>query len=176
MSKYTKQIISPVNMLYNKILLLSRNKLFYTNFDLNDNFQNRIHLIFIHVSFIFVKIKQENINKNIILFNQSMFDLIFREIEGNMREIGFGDTTVNTNMTSLTKTFYNILLNCEKYTIKTENLKNSFFSNYLEKKSKKLAQNNTNLIKYFDKYQTFCFDLNTDSVLKGELSFNYKWV
>ena len=51
MSKYTKQIISPVNMLYNKILLLSRNKLFYTNFDLNDNFQNRIHLIFIHVSF-----------------------------------------------------------------------------------------------------------------------------
>ena len=88
MSKYTKQIISPVNMLYNKILLLSRNKLFYTNFDLNDNFQNRIHLIFIHVSFIFVKIKQENINKNIILFNQSMFDLIFREIEGNMREIG----------------------------------------------------------------------------------------
>ena len=34
--------------LYNKILLLSRNKLLYTNFKLNDTFQNRINLIFFH--------------------------------------------------------------------------------------------------------------------------------
>ena len=32
-----------------------------------------------------------------------------------MREIGFGDTTINKNMKFLVKTFYNILFNCEKY-------------------------------------------------------------
>ena len=51
--------------------------------------------------------------------------------------------------------------------------KNMFFN-------KNLAQNNINIdnnkdiIVYFNKYQTFCFDLSPDSVLKGELNFNYK--
>ena len=31
--------------LYNKILLLSRNKIFYTKMSLNDTFQNRVNLI-----------------------------------------------------------------------------------------------------------------------------------
>ena len=44
-----------------------------------------------------------------------MFDLTFNRIELNMREIGYGDATINKNMRFLVKTFYNILLNCEKY-------------------------------------------------------------
>ncbi len=50
------------NKLYNKILFLSRNKLLYTDFCLNDTFQNRISLIFLHVSFLFIKIKDNNEN------------------------------------------------------------------------------------------------------------------
>ena len=102
-------------MLYNNILQLSRNKLFYTKFDLIDAFQNRIHLIFIHISFIFIKIKQNNENKIYKFFYQKLFDLIFNNIELNMREIGYGDTIINKNMRFLTKTFYNILLHCEEY-------------------------------------------------------------
>ena len=33
--------------------------------------------------------------------------------------------------------------------------------------------NKAMLVEYFDKYHAFCFDLNEDSVLKGELKFNY---
>ena len=33
---------------------------------------------------------------------------------------------------------------------------------------------NKGIIDYFDKYEAFCFDLKPDSVLKGELKFNYK--
>ena len=33
---------------------------------------------------------------------------------------------------------------------------------------------NKDIIEYFDKYEAFCFDLKTDSVLKGKLKFNYK--
>ena len=36
------------------------------------------------------------------------------------------------------------------------------------------AQNNTNLVDYFNKYQAFCFDLCLDSVLKGDLNFTYE--
>ena len=60
MSNYFKQIKSQESNLYNNILLLSRNELFYTKLDLTDTFQNRINLIFIHISFLFIKIKQKD--------------------------------------------------------------------------------------------------------------------
>ena len=51
MFKYFKKKQSIEDKLYNKILSLSRNKLFYTKLDLKDSFQNRINLIFLHISF-----------------------------------------------------------------------------------------------------------------------------
>ena len=60
MFKFFKKKSSQENKLYNKILFLSRNKLFYTSLGLNDNFQNRINLIFLHMSFLLIKIKYTN--------------------------------------------------------------------------------------------------------------------
>jgi len=174
MLKYIKQINNRENILYNNILLLSRNKLFYTKFDLIDTFQNRIYLIFIHISFIFIKIKQNNNNRIYKIFYQKIFDLIFNKIELNMREIGFGDTAINKNMKFLVKIFYNILFNCEKYKKMRTDDKNKFFNKYLESNNVKNTVNNDNIIDYFDKYEAFCFDLNSNSVLRGELKFNYK--
>tara|TARA_B100000408_G_scaffold78707_1_gene60077 strand:- start:81 stop:605 length:525 start_codon:yes stop_codon:yes gene_type:complete len=174
MSEYIKQINTQEDTLYNNILLLSRNKLFYTKFDLIDTFQNRIHLIFIHISFIFIKIKQNNKNQIYKILYQKIFDLTFNKIELNMREIGFGDTTINKNMKFLVKTFYSILFNCEKYKEMRTNDKNEFLNKYLELNNIKNNSINKGIIEYFDKYEAFCFDLKTDSVLKGKLKFNYK--
>ena len=173
MLKNFTQTNTQESILYNNILLLSRNKLFYTKFDLADTFQNRIHLIFMHISFLFIKIKQNSENRKYKAFYQNMFDLTFRKIELNMREIGYGDVTINKNMKLLVKIFYIILLYCENYKEKNLNSKNIFFLKYLKKNSKKTA-NNSLLIKYFDKYQAFCFDLSSDSVIQGGLNFNYK--
>ena len=52
-----KQILPQEEYLYNYILLLSRNKIFYTKFNIQDTFQNRINLIFIHSSFFLIKNK-----------------------------------------------------------------------------------------------------------------------
>ena len=174
MSKYIKQICTPKDKLYNNILLFSRNKLFYTKFDLIDTFQNRIHLIFIHISFIFIKIKQNNENQIYKIFYQKIFDLTFNKIELNMREIGFGDSTINKNMKFLVKNFYSILFNCEKYKEMRTNDKNEFLNKYLELNNIKNNSINKGIIEYFDKYEAFCFDLKADSVLKGKLKFNYK--
>ena len=174
MSKYIKQICTQEDKLYNNILLFSRNKLFYTKFDLIDTFQNRIHLIFIHISFIFIKVKQNNKSQIYKIFYQKIFDFIFNKIELNMREIGFGDTTINKNMKFLVKTFYNILFNCEKYKEMNSDEKIVFFNKYLELNNVNNTAITEDIIEYFDKYEAFCFDLNPNSVLKGELMFNYK--
>ena len=174
MNKYKNDIKMQNDILYNNILLLCRNTLFYTKFDLIDTFQNRIHLIFIHISFIFIKIKQNNKNKIYKTFYQKTFDLIFNKIESNIREIGFGDVTINKNMRYLVKTFYNILFSCEKYKKMSVDDKNNFFNKYLKLNNVKNSSNNEGLIDYFNKYEAFCFDLTSDSVLKGELKFNYR--
>ena len=168
-----KQIKSPKNKLYNKILFLSRNKLFYTNLGLVDTFQNRINLIFLHMSFLLIKIKYKD--KRLIYkdFYQKLFDLVFMKIELNIREIGYGDISVNKNMKFLVKIFYNILLNCENYKSKNTKNKNLFLLKYLTQNMDKKGTGNYELVEYFDKYQTFCFDLRSDSVLKGDFNFNY---
>ena len=170
----SKQIKPQENKLYNKILSLSRNKLFYTKLGLIDTFQNRINLIFLHVSFLFIKLKQRDNSQLYKEFFQEMFDFIFNKIELNMREIGYGDMTVNKNMKFLVKVFYDILLNCENYEKKNTKCKNLFLIKYLTSNTDKKSANNIGLVDYFDKYQAFCFDLSSDSVLSGDLNFNYK--
>ena len=174
MFKNLKKNSTQKDVLYNNILLLSRNKLFFTKFGLNDSFQNRIYLIFIHISFLFIKIKQDNHKEIYKVFYQKMFDLIFNNIELNMREIGYGDTVINKNMKFLVKNFYNILLNCENLNNRDLNSKKVFFSTYLKLNDIKKKAYNASLIEYFDKYQAFCLDLSLDSVLKGDLNFRYK--
>ena len=162
------------DLLYNNILSLTRKKMFYTKLNLEDSFQNRIHLIFIHASFLFIKIKSEK-NKEIYRdFYQRLFDNIFKKIELNMREIGYGDVSVNKNMKFLVKNFYSILLYCEDYTKRKLNDKKAFFTNLLTHDIHKKDANFTDLVEYFDFYQSFCLDLSSDSVLKGDLNFNYK--
>ena len=90
-----------------------------------------------------------------------------------MREIGYGDIDTNKKMKFLVKTFYNILLDCENFKKKSTNEKHIFLSRHLEFKKDQKNTNNLALIEYFDKYESFCFGLNPDSVLKGDLFFNY---
>ena len=174
MFKNSKTINTQEDILYNNILALSRNKLFFTKFGLADTFQNKICLIFLHISFLFTKIKQNNQKVLYKAFYQKMFDLIFKNIELNMREIGYGDIVTNKNMKFLVKTFYNILLNCENLNWRSLNLKKMFFFKYLKHNNVEKKADNNPLIEYFDKYQAFCFDLSFDSVLKGDLNFKYK--
>ena len=91
-----------------------------------------------------------------------------------MREIGYGDLSVNKNMKFLSKIFYDILLNCENYKFMNFENKMNFLSKHLDTNNKENYKKNVGLIDYFDKYQVFCLDLSSDKVLKGDLNFSYK--
>ena len=116
---------------------------------------------------------QYKYNKKYKIFYQKLFDFVFKQIDLNMREVGYGDVMVNKNMKALIKSFYNILFYCETYFKKNKESKIAFFNNYLERNSNEKSLNNDELEQYFNKFQTFCFDLKSDSVLKGEIIFKY---
>ena len=174
MFKFIKKSKYNERELYNKILLLSRDKLFFLNFNLADTFQNRVNLIFLHASFIFIKFKKMNKKQDYNAFTQKLFNCIFNEIESNIRENGFGDATVNKNMKFLVKVFYKILLECENFKKNNTNNKNIFLFKHLAIKDHLKRPVNIELVDYFKKYESFCFDLSPDSILQGELNFIYK--
>jgi cytochrome b pre-mRNA-processing protein 3 len=156
------------NDLYNKLVQLSRNIFFYKEILLKDNFETRINLIFLHFSILLIifKVRKKE-------FSQKIFDNIFLNIEYHIRELGYGDVTVNKKMKTLTRIFYDILLkinksNSEDLDIDIKILKTYFVST---------GVNNPilidNLCSYFNNFYNFCFELKTDNVLKGQINFKY---
>ena len=157
--------------LYNIILLLSRNIFFYEKIKLPDTFETRIYLMFFHFSVMMIVSKKKGKK-----FSQNHYDLLFRKIEYNLRELGFGDVSVNSKMKEFNKILYDILLKLES----KENLKgNSFklnsilikkyFDCFKNEKKSKFDQFEA----YFLSFYNFCFELSPENMLKDLEKFKY---
>ena len=158
------------NKLYNKLVELSRNKFFYSDIKLADNFETRALLIFFHF-IIILRLKKDNkLKKNF----QDIFDNIFQNIEINIRELGYGDTKVNNTMKNLNKIFYDILYKLDKNNEASFQDRLDLLNKYFFNNKKNNEQNTDKLAKYMDQFSDFCFDLNTDNVLNGSIEFKFK--
>ena len=81
--------------LYIILLSLSRNIFFYNKINLPDNFETRIYLMFIHFSILMIISKKKGMK-----FDQNTYDNFFNKVEYDLRELGFGDVTVNKRIES----------------------------------------------------------------------------
>ena len=159
------------NRLYNKLVQLSRNKFFYQELKLSDNFQTRALLIFFHLAIIF-KTKKNSKNKKVL---QNLFYNTFQNIEIDIRELGYGDTKVNKTMKTLSKIFYDILLSLDKKKLFSFNNETFLLKKYFYdvEKTRDLGKINK-LADYLEKFQNFCFDLDVDNMLNGSIDFKYR--
>ena len=108
--------------IYNSLVNLTRNKTLYEGFVKQDTFSDRMIFFLFHFAFL-LKVYKNECSKKIM---QDVFDYVFKQLELNIREIGYGDMAINRNMKFLVKIFYNILLNCENYKKKSIRSKNFF--------------------------------------------------
>jgi len=97
-----------IENLYIKILSESRNPDIY-KYNLADNLNNKLLIFLIFFSKIF-----NNISKNEKKY-QNLFDYIFYRIEIDLREIGYGDMSVNKKMKIIVTKFYSILIDFKNY-------------------------------------------------------------
>ena len=157
------------NNIYNILLSLSRNIFFYKKVKLPDTFETRIYLMFIHFS-IFMIISKKKGQK----FDQKTYDFLFHSIENNLRELGYGDVSVNKKMKDFNKILYDILLKLDL--AKNDNefrLNENLIKNYFQSLN---SQNNPEFVNfndYFTNFYNFCFDLPLNNMLEG--SINYKF-
>ena len=157
------------NQLYNKLIGLSRDKFFYDKIKLSDDFETRVLLIFFHLAIILKIAKDSKYHKK----SQEIFDNIFLNIEYHIRELGYGDVSVNKKMKSLNKIFYDILISLDKEQLlfdrNTDLLKKYFFTKGKTEEEKMLK-----LAEYLRKFKDFCFDLDVNIMLNGSIDFKYR--
>ncbi len=129
--------------IYNNLVHLTRDKNFYLNLKKEETFNHRIVLLFFHFS-CFLKAYKHTLSKDEA---QEIFDFFFRQIELSIREIGYGDQTVNKKMKSYIHLFYSILDKIELWSSKKYEEKASIFSDYLD-----INENIEFYVNYFNKF------------------------
>mgnify|MGYP001487621943 FL=1 len=90
---------------YNNLIKLSTNKDLYKNFTSQDTFSDRLVLLLLHFAFILKNFKNE---KNSIIL-QELYDFNFRQLELSIREIGYGDQTINKKMKDYINLFHSMV-------------------------------------------------------------------
>ncbi len=132
--------------IYNNLIKLTRNKNLYLNLKNNDTFSDRLIILLFHFGF-FLNIYKKNITKKDA---QELFDFIIRQIELSIREIGYGDVSVNKKMKDYINLFYSILEKIEKWSDFEVSEKINLLKYFLN-----IKEDNDLFVDYFDKYREF---------------------
>jgi cytochrome b pre-mRNA-processing protein 3 len=146
------------NNVYNSLVNLTRNKDLYQNFDEQDTFSDRLIFLLLHFAF-FLKVLKNDKNKDLL---QKIYDHVFRQLELSIREIGYGDQSINKKMKDYINIFYGMLDKLHTWEGLSKNDKKSILLTFIDKKV-----NEIELVEYFDKYSEDLSNNTLNYYLKG---------
>ena len=144
--------------IYNKLINYTRNKDLYKNLAREDNFSDRLTLFLLHFSFFLKNYKNEE-NKKIL---QEIYDYNFRQLELSIREIGYGDQSINKKMKDYINLFHSMVSEIHFWDDLSKSDKLNKISNFLSD-----FQNNDYLLDYFDDFNFNLSKKTLNSYLKS---------
>ena len=137
---------------------LTRNKELYSDFKEQDTFSDRLIFFLLHFAF-FLKIYKENNDKKLL---QEIYDFIFRQMELSIREIGYGDQSINKKMKDYLNLFYGMIDKIHDWDGMTLESRGSLLEKFLDN-----AVNSDYLVNYFEKYMLNLLNNTLNSHIKG---------
>ena len=150
--------------IYNNLIKLTRNKNLYLKLEKEDTFSERLIFLFFHLALFLKHFKTSIPSKNL----QELFDFIIRQIELSIREIGYGDVSVNKKMKDFINLFYFIVNEIEKNDFSdSKNLLN------LLRKHLNIDKNLDFYADYFNKYRIFLTKNTLNNFTKDILNLNF---
>ena len=150
--------------IYNNLIKLTRNKSLYYNLKNNDTFSDRLVILLLHFSF-FLKTYKNSLSREEA---QDLFDFIVRQIELSIREIGYGDVSVNKKMKEYVNLFYSILEKIENWDIFDSSKKTKLLGDLMN-----IKDDNDLFIEYFDKYSHFLTKNSLKNFTKDIIEFKF---
>ena len=132
--------------IYNNLVKLTRNKKLYSVLKNDDTFSDRLIILLFHFGFFLKIYKDENSKSD----SQNFFDFFIKQIELSIREIGYGDVSVNKKMKDYVNLFYSILEQIELWDKLDKSSKMDLMTKFIN-----IKDNSDFFINYFDKYRDF---------------------
>ena len=99
-----KNYRNSVLSLYTKIVNQARSECFYTLYGVPDTVTGRFDLITLHMYIVLRRLKELGAEGSML--SQDLFDIMFADMDKNMREMGVGDLSVGKKVKELAKAFY----------------------------------------------------------------------
>jgi len=146
---------------YNNLIKLTTNKLLYKNLGKQDTFNDRLIIFLFHFAF-FLKVFKSVENEKIL---QNIYDFNFRQLELSIREIGYGDQSINKKMKDYINTFHAIVSDVHFWDDLDIKKKKEIISNFLGN-----FNNIDELIKYFDEFIENLSKKTLNSYLKSVIN------
>ena len=150
--------------IHNNLIKLTRNKKLYFNLRNNDTFSDRLIILLFHFAF-FLKIYKHELPKKDA---QDLFDFFIKQIELSIREIGYGDVSVNKKMKDYVNLFYTIIEKVEKWESLEKSKKIELFESFMN-----IKQDEDLFANYFDKYRDFLINNSLKIFTKDILDLNF---
>ena len=144
--------------IYNNLVNLTRNKELYKDFKVQDTFSDRLIFFLLHFAF-FLKIYKENNNKKVL---QEIYDYTFRQVELSIREIGYGDQSINKKMKDSLNLFYGMIDKINDWDALTIESRANLLEIFLDN-----SANFEYLTDYFEKYRLNLENNTLNSHIKG---------
>jgi len=144
--------------LYNNLIKLTTNKKLYKGFTKQDTFSDRLIFFLIHFAF-FLKVFKKEDNSKIM---QDIYDFNFRQLELSIREIGYGDQSINKKMKDYINFFHSIVSEVHFWDNLSKDQKKNKISLFID--------NSTEidyLVEYFEEYQENLQKKNLNYFLKS---------
>ena len=129
--------------IYNNLINFTRNKDLYKNLGRDDNFSDRLTLFLLHFSFFLKNFKNKD-NKIVL---QEIYDFNFRQLELSIREIGYGDQSINKKMKDYINLFHSMVSEIHFWDNLSKTDKIKKLSIFLED-----FNNIDDLLEYFDEF------------------------
>ena len=129
---------------YNNLIKLTTNKILYSGFAKQDTFSDRLIFFLLHFAF-FLKVYKDEKNTKLL---QDIYDFNFKQLELSIREIGYGDQSINKKMKDYLNMFHSILSEIHYWDDYSHEVKTMKISQYLENLEKK-----DYLVDYFNDFK-----------------------
>jgi len=140
------------------LISLTTNKDLYKGFIKQDTFSDRLIFFLLHFAFFLKRYKNEN-NSKIL---QDIYDFNFRQLELSIREIGYGDQSINKKMKDYINLFHSIVSDIHFWENYTNDDKKKKISAFIEN-----VENIDYLVEYFDSFREDLSKKNLNYFLKS---------
>ena len=150
--------------IYNNLIKLTRNKTLYLMLEKEDTFSDRLIFLFFHLAIFLKQFKSSASSKEL----QDIFDFIIKQIELSIREIGYGDASINKKMKNYLNLFYSLLEKIESLDLDNTEVLTNLLKKYLN-----TEKNLDFYVEYFNKYRIFLTKNTLNSFTKDILNLNF---